>query len=187
MKVGVLALQGAFREHVNVLQQLNVETLEIRTEEQLAVVDSLIIPGGESTTIAKLATDFNLIEPLRTFCSTKPTWGTCAGLIFLSKNVGTKQITLSLLDVTVKRNAFGNQLNSFIQELQLPFLTNPQKSFSAAFIRAPLIEAVGAEVEILAKIADDRIVTARQNNILVTSFHPELTGDSRFHEYFLSF
>ena len=186
MKVGVLALQGAFKEHIRILNQIGVDTQEVRTKEQLVSVDRLIIPGGESTAIAKLANDFNLIQPLKDFCKVNPVWGTCAGLIFLAKDVGTTQTTLDLLDVKVKRNAFGNQLDSFIKDLTFPFLSNPNQPFSATFIRAPLIESVTPNVEVLAKFAEGQIIAVKQGSILATSFHPELSDDFRFHQYFLN-
>ena len=185
LKVGVLALQGAFREHTQVLSNLGHNFLEVRLPKDLDCLDALIIPGGESTTIARLAEEFQLIEPLKDFCSERKVWGTCAGLIFLAKNVGTKQTTLQLLDVTVKRNAFGRQSDSFVMDLNLPFISEPENAFPAVFIRAPLIREVGEGVSVLAELAPKRIIIARQKNIFVTAFHPELTGDYRLHQYFL--
>ncbi len=190
MRIGVLALQGDFIEHVQILKSLGVEAVEVRKPEQLTDLDGLIIPGGESTTFGKLAAEFGLIEPLRAFCASgKPVWGTCAGMIFLAKDVGRKQPVLGLMDVKVKRNAFGRQVDSFEQDLDVPAIAASEngqaRPFHAIFIRAPLLESVGKGVEVLAKLDDGTIVAARQGNLLATSFHPELTQDTRFHRYFL--
>ncbi|MDE3089029.1 MAG: pyridoxal 5'-phosphate synthase glutaminase subunit PdxT [Chloroflexota bacterium] len=190
MKIGVLALQGDFIEHVHILQSLGVEAVEVRKPQQLADLDGLIIPGGESTTFGKLAAEFGLIEPLRAFCASgKPVWGTCAGMIFLAKDVGRQQPIIGLMDVKVRRNAFGRQVDSFEQDLDVTALQSTEngqaRPFHAIFIRAPLLESVGKGVEVLAKLEDGTIVAARQGNLLATSFHPELTKDTRFHRYFL--
>ena len=190
MKIGVLALQGDFIEHVHILQTLGAQAVEVRKPEQLDDLDGLIIPGGESTTFGKLAAEFGLIEPLRAFCASgKPVWGTCAGMIFLAKDVGRKQPVLGLMDVKVKRNAFGRQVDSFEQDLDIPAISAAEngqaRPFHAIFIRAPMLESVGAGVQVLAKLDDGTIVAARQGNLLATSFHPELTQDTRFHRYFL--
>jgi 5'-phosphate synthase pdxT subunit len=193
MNVGVLALQGDFQEHRAILGQIGVESCEVRLPGQLAEVDALIIPGGESTTIGKLAQEFGLLDPLREFGRAHPVWGTCAGAIFLSRDAKRTQPLLGLMDITVERNAFGRQIASFEADLDVPVLANPVRPFPAVFIRAPLIERVGKGVEVLARIeADDRgaperIVAARQGHLLATSFHPEITSDPRFHEYFLGF
>jgi len=184
VKIGVLALQGAFIEHEKMLAALGAEPVEVRLPEHLDGLDGLIIPGGESTTIGKLANDFGLMEPLRQFAATRPTWGTCAGLIFLARDVGRTQPLLGLMDVTVERNAFGRQVDSFESDLQVPVLG--ERPFHAIFIRAPSIEKVGPGVEILARLADGRVVAARQGHLLATAFHPELTGDNRFHQMFLA-
>ncbi len=188
MKIGVLALQGAFIEHEQVLKRLGVDAVEVRLPQDLDGCDGVIIPGGESTTIGKLAVHYKLIEPLRNMArSGKALWGTCAGLIFMAKDVGRDQPLLHLMDVKVQRNAFGRQVDSFEADLDVPGI-NGARPFHAIFIRAPLIEAVGEGVEIIARAEkDDRdvIVAARQDNLLVTSFHPELSGDDRFHGYFL--
>ncbi len=186
LKVGVLALQGAFREHGKVITELGHQYKEVKLAKDLESIDALIIPGGESTTIARIAEEYQLIEPLKSFCSKEKVWGTCAGLIFLAKNVGTKQTTLGVLDVTVKRNAFGRQSDSFIKDLNLPFLTNPEIPFPAVFIRAPIIKEVGADIKVLAQLAPQKIIIAQKQNIFVTAFHPELTGDYRLHQFFLS-
>ncbi|MCS7249031.1 MAG: pyridoxal 5'-phosphate synthase glutaminase subunit PdxT [Anaerolineales bacterium] len=188
LRIGVLALQGDFAEHIAMLRQLGVEAVEVRLAEQLASLDGLIMPGGESTTFGKLATDFGLIEPLREFGRQKPIWGTCAGAIFLSKDAHRPQPLLGLMDITVERNAFGRQVASFEVDLDVPALkavSDEDLPFHAIFIRAPLIESVGEGVEVLARLEDGRIVAAQQGRLLATSFHPELTGDPRFHQYFL--
>ena len=189
MKIGVLAIQGDFAEHIVMLKELKVETAEVRLPEHLKNLDGLIIPGGESTTIGKLATDYALIEPLRQFGERHAIWGTCAGAIFLSKDARRTQPLLSLMDITVERNAFGRQVDSFEADLDIPEMkqsTGTTDPYHAIFIRAPIIESVYGEAKILAKVVDGRIVAAQQGHLLATSFHPELTRDSRFHEYFLS-
>lgn len=189
MKIGVLALQGDFAEHRVLLQQIGVEVAEVRLPEQLADLDGLIIPGGESTTIGKLAMAYKLMEPLRQFGRQKVIWGTCAGTILLSKDVHRRQPLLGLMDIAVERNAFGRQVASFEVDLDVPALrvVDPQGAlFHAVFIRAPLIESVAQDVQVLAKLADGRIVAAQQGRLLATSFHPELTLDDRFHRYFLT-
>ncbi|HEY61726.1 MAG TPA: pyridoxal 5'-phosphate synthase glutaminase subunit PdxT [Anaerolineae bacterium] len=189
MKIGVLALQGDFAEHIAILRSLGVETKEIRTAEQLNEIDGLIIPGGESTTIGKLANDFGLIQPLKDFGKKKPIWGTCAGAILLSKDAHNDQPLLSLMDIHITRNAFGRQVESFEIDLDIPSLKKidpSNKPYHAIFIRAPLIESVQSDAHPIAKLPDGRIVAAQQRNLLATSFHPELTPDDRFHRYFLS-
>lgn len=189
MRIGVLALQGDFAEHLKMLNQLGVETSEVRLPEQLDGLDGLIIPGGESTTIGKLANDYELVEPLREFGKKKAVWGTCAGAIFLSKDTQRQQPILKLMDIHVERNAFGRQVASFEVDLDVPVLAkvsaNPEP-FHAIFIRAPLIEDVYGDAEAIATLDDGRIVAAQQGHLLATSFHPELTGDDRFHRYFLA-
>ena len=187
MKFGVLALQGAFREHIQMLRGMDVDAIEVRLPEQLDQVEGLIIPGGESTTIGKIATQYGLIEPIRNMVAQgKPVWGTCAGMIVLAKDVGMRQPLVGVMDVTVKRNAFGRQVNSFETDLNIPEIKNgDQIPFHAIFIRAPLIDSVGEGVQVLAQLENGTIVAARQGNLLVTSFHPELTRDARFHEFFL--
>ncbi len=189
MKIGVLALQGDFAEHIAMLKQLNVETAEVRLPEHLKGLDGLIMPGGESTTIGKLAADFGLIEPLRQFGRRHAMWGTCAGAIFLSRDASRDQPLLGLMDIKVARNAFGRQVDSFEADLDVPELkraTNSKTPYHAIFIRAPIIASVEGEAKILAALPDKRIVAAQQGHLLATSFHPELTRDTRFHEYFLS-
>jgi pyridoxal 5'-phosphate synthase pdxT subunit len=189
MKIGVLALQGDFAEHIAMLKRLNVETSEVRLPEHLDGLDGLIIPGGESTTIGKLAVAYNLMEPLKMFGQRRAIWGTCAGAIFISKDIGRDQPLLGLMDIKVQRNAFGRQVDSFETDLDIPELkqtTGSDAPYHAVFIRAPIIESVGDDAKVLASVPDGRIVAAQQGHFLATSFHPELTDDTRFHEYFLS-
>lgn len=189
MKIGVLALQGDFAEHIVMLKRLGVETSEVRLAENLKGLDGLIIPGGESTTIGKLATDFGLMDPLREFGTSHAIWGTCAGAIFLSKDANRHQPLLGLMDITVARNAFGRQVDSFEADLDIHELkqaTDTSHPYHAVFIRAPIIESVSGDAKILSSLPNGRIVAAQEGHLLATSFHPELTGDSRFHEYFLS-
>lgn len=188
MKIGVLALQGSFHEHQAILQTLGVQVVQVRLPQELDGLDGLIIPGGESTTIGKLAVDFNLLQPLQQFGKEHAIWGTCAGSIFLSKDAHRQQPLLGLMDIQVERNAFGRQVDSFETDLEIQVLQSVSKEnplFHCVFIRAPLIEKVGTGVEVLAKLPDGRIVAARQGHFLATSFHPELTEDARFHQYFL--
>ncbi len=190
MKVGVLALQGDFAEHLAFLHRLGADGVEVRLPSHLDDIEALIIPGGESTTIGKLAHAFDLLDPLRIFGQTRPIWGTCAGAIFLSKDTLEDQHLLGLMDITVERNAFGRQADSFESEIPVSCLENPESPFPAIFIRAPLIARVGPEVDILARLPNNNddgiIIAAKQGHFLATSFHPELTGDDRFHRYFLS-
>src|SRR5574341_1366802 len=188
MKIGVLALQGDFIEHIALLRRLGVDAVEVRLPGQLEDLDGLIIPGGESTTIGKLADDFGMVEPLRQFGMEKAIWGTCAGAIFLSKDAYRKQPLLGLMDITVERNAFGRQVASVEVDLHVPALQDvdpDQRPYHAIFIRAPLIASVEGDAQALAHLEDGRIVAARQRHLLATSFHPELTEDDRFHRYFL--
>ncbi|MFA5316977.1 MAG: pyridoxal 5'-phosphate synthase glutaminase subunit PdxT [Dehalococcoidales bacterium] len=185
MIIGVLALQGAFQEHIKVLEQLGAQAVEVRLPEQLQSINGLIIPGGESTSILKLMKHYLLAEPLRELTrSGLPVLGTCAGLIVLAKYLSTNSCeTLGLMDMTVARNAFGRQVDSFETEINVPVLGEPP--FKAVFIRAPIIEKVSPQVEVLARLTNGTIVAARQGNLVVTAFHPELADDSRFHRYFL--
>ncbi len=188
MKIGVLALQGDFAEHQSVLSSLGADVVQVRLPAHLSGLSGLIIPGGESTTIGKLAEDYELIEPLRGFGRQHAIWGTCAGAILLSKVVGRKQPLLGLMDITIARNAFGRQVDSFEVDLNVPCLLEVDpvdRPYHTVFIRAPIIESVGKDVEILSRLEDGRIVAARQGKLLATSFHPELTGDDRFHRYFM--
>jgi 5'-phosphate synthase pdxT subunit len=189
MKIGVLAIQGDFAEHIVVLKRLGVETTEVRLPRHLDGLDGLIIPGGESTTIGKLSVDFGLLEPLRKFGKTHTIWGTCAGAIFLSKDARRSQPLLGLMDITVQRNAFGRQVDSFEADLDIAALHSASGSatpYHAVFIRAPIIETVFGDAKILSSLPDGRIIAAIHGKLLATSFHPELTQDPRFHEYFLS-
>lgn len=187
MKIGVLALQGAFREHIHMLQRLGVEAVEVRLPQELNRLDGLIIPGGESTTMGKLAAMYQLIEPLRRFADAKPLWGTCAGMILMAKEIGMDQPLLGVMDITVKRNAFGRQKDSFQEDLYIKVLENgDSRPFPGIFIRSPrLIETRDRAIEI-ARLADGTPVAAVENKLLATAFHPELTSDTRFHRYFLS-
>lgn len=187
MKIGVLALQGDFAEHGSMLRHIGVEAIEVRQAKQLGEIDGLIIPGGESTTIGKLAVDFGMMEPLREFGIQKAIWGTCAGAIFISRDARRKQPLLGLMDITVERNAFGRQVDSFEVDLNVPALLKvdpSDKPYHAIFIRAPLIEAVHGDAQSIGQLEDGRIVAAQQGRYLATSFHPELTDDDRFHRYF---
>ena len=189
MKIGVLALQGDFAEHITMLQRMCVEAFPVRLPGHLDELDGLIIPGGESTTIGKLAVAFDLIEPLRQFGKEKAVWGTCAGAIFLSMDARRHQPLLGLMDITVERNAFGRQVESFETDIMVPALQKIDASnqpYHAIFIRAPLIESVQGTAQSMATLPDGRIVAAQEGHWLATSFHPELTGDDRFHRYFLS-
>ncbi len=188
MKIGVLALQGDFKEHGAILTSLGVDAREVRLPADLDGLDGLIIPGGESTTIGKLAADFNLLQPLREFGNIHAIWGTCAGSIFISKDARRSQPLLQLMDITVERNAFGRQVDSFEIDLEIPCLKSVDERapiFHTIFIRAPLIESVSPPAQSLASLPDGRIVAAQQGKLLATSFHPELTEDTRFHRYFL--
>jgi 5'-phosphate synthase pdxT subunit len=189
MRIGVLALQGDFVEHQAMLQRVGVEASQVRLPAELDGLDGLIIPGGESTTIGKLAVTYGLIEPLRRFAADHAIWGTCAGAILLSSNAKRSQPLLGVMDLTIERNAFGRQVDSFEADLTVAVLSDPERPFHAVFIRAPLIEGAGKGVEVLARLPDGeagQMVAARQGKLLATSFHPELTDDDRFHRYFLS-
>ena len=189
MKIGVLALQGDFSEHISMIKRLGVEAFEVRLPKHLDDLDGLIIPGGESTTIGKLAVAYNLMEPLKQFGKSHAIWGTCAGAIFLSKDANSDQPLLGLMDIKVQRNAFGRQVDSFETDLEINELmkaTGTEHAYHAVFIRAPLIESVHGKAKILSALEDGRIVAAQEGHLLATSFHPELTSDTRFHEYFIS-
>lgn len=184
-KIGVLALQGAFAEHIASLQKLNAEALAIRSIQDLEGLDGLIIPGGESTTIGRLMMPYGFIETLRKLHQTDfPIFGTCAGMILLAKTIlDSDASTIGAVDIKIKRNAFGRQVNSFETSLSIPAFG--EVSFPAIFIRAPIIVDTGPEVKILANLPEGTPVVAQQGNSLVSAFHPELTSDLRFHAYFL--
>ena len=185
MKIGVLASQGAFAEHIAVLCQLGVEAVPVRLPKELKGLDGLIIPGGESTSIGRLILDYDLMSGIGDLAGDGlPVFGTCAGMILMAKkNSDSYPEPLGVLDMTVRRNAFGRQRESFETELLIPVLG--EKPFPGVFIRAPVIEPVNGEVEILARLADGTSVAARQGKLLASAFHPELTDDLRFHQYFL--
>ena len=194
VRIGVLALQGAFREHIAMLKRLNVEAVEVRLAQELDGLDGLIIPGGESTSMGLVAERWGLVEPLRRWVrGGKPTWGTCAGMILLAENAtGQKlggQALIGGLDVTVNRNYFGRQVDSFEADLDVPALGDTP--FHAVFIRAPAITAVAEGIETLSTVAslgdetESVIAAVRKGPILATAFHPELTDDSRWHRYFV--
>lgn len=180
--IGVLALQGDFAEHIAILRSLGVEAVEVRLPGQLEALDALIIPGGESTAITRLLDIYEMREPLKRLgAAGLPIWGTCAGAIVLAREAtDLDRPNLALMDITVRRNAFGRQVDSFEEDLRIAGLG--AAPFHAVFIRAPVIERVGRGVEVLATLRDGTIVAARAGRLLATSFHPELTGDARFHQ-----
>ena len=182
--IGVLALQGDFAEHAAVLERLGVDAVEVRLPDQLSQLDGLIIPGGESTTIARLMSEWGLLQPIRDRAHDgMPIWGTCAGAILLAERADDlDREGLRLMDITVQRNAFGRQVDSFEVDLDVPEIG--PAPFHAIFIRAPRIVSAGPKANVLAQLDDGTIVAAQQNKLLATSFHPELTGDTRFHEFF---
>lgn len=184
-RIGVLALQGDFAEHVAMLRRIGVEAVEVRLPEHLSRLDGLIIPGGESTTIARLMGDFGLLEPLRALTRNGfPAWGTCAGAILLAERApGLDRPNIGTMDIGVRRNAFGSQVDSFETDLRISKMG--EAPFHAVFIRAPIITDAGPAAEVLARLDDGTIVAAQQGNLLATSFHPELTEDERMHRYFV--
>lgn len=187
MQIGVLALQGAFVEHIKILTRLGVKAVEVRLPKELKGMDGLIIPGGESTTISKLAVMYDLLEPLKAYASDNPVWGTCAGMIFMAKEADLDQPLLNMVNIAVKRNAFGRQVDSFLTDLRVSVLNDGERRpFPAVFIRAPKIIAVKGKAKIIAELSDGTAVAAQEGKWLVTAFHPELTTDDRFHRYFLS-
>ncbi|MGQ9546020.1 MAG: pyridoxal 5'-phosphate synthase glutaminase subunit PdxT [Dehalococcoidia bacterium] len=184
--MGVLALQGTFIEHICVLRKLGVEALPIRLPHELDMLDGLIIPGGESTTMLRLMDSFDLIQSIREMARDGlPVWGTCAGMILLAKNVSNYEMqTLGLMDIKVRRNAFGSQVDSFEADLDIPLVG--EEPFHAVFIRAPIIEEAKPGVKILSRLPSGTIVAVRQDRLLACAFHPEFTNDLRFHSYFLN-
>jgi len=185
MRIGVLALQGDFREHRISLEKLGADVTEVRLPEHLEGLQGLIIPGGESTTIGKLMVAYGLLEPIRNFGQTHAIWGTCAGAILLAKEVGRDQPLIGLMDMEIKRNAFGRQIDSFEIEIAVPFLQSPEEPYHLTFIRGPIITRVWGEAQTTLSLPDGRAIAARQGKLFATSFHPELTNDLRFHQYFL--
>jgi 5'-phosphate synthase pdxT subunit len=186
MRIGVLAAQGAFLEHIASLQRLGVEAFPVRLPRDLAQIDGLIIPGGESTSISKLMLDYNLVAEVKNLAQNGlPVFGTCAGMILLAKDItdGNRVEPLRLMDIKVRRNAFGRQRESFEADLSIPALGD--KPFHAIFIRAPIIEQIDSGVKVLARLDDGTIVAVREGRLLASAFHPELTDDLRFHQYFL--
>lgn len=180
-RIGILALQGDFAEHKAALERAGAQAVEVRLPHQLEDLHGLIIPGGESTTLRKLADMYGLMQPLREFAQHHPTWGTCAGAIVLAREILGQEAHLGVMDIKVQRNAFGRQINSFVTTLSIG-----GDDYQAVFIRAPLIVSVGAGVDVLAQLDDGRIVAAQQGHLLATSFHPELTDDVGFHHRFLN-
>ena len=184
VRIGVLALQGDFAEHGHMLSRLDAEPVEVRQPSDMDGIDGLIIPGGESTTIGKLMVRYGFQEPIRGLANAgKPLWGTCAGLILMARDVGRRQPVLNLLDITVERNAFGRQTDSFETDLEIEGLSGGP--FPAVFIRAPVVRAVGPGVQVLSRLDDGTIVAVRRGRLFGTAFHPELTGDTRLHASFV--
>lgn len=186
MRIGVLALQGAFIEHIAKLRELGVRAHEVRLPRDMQGLDGLIIPGGESTTIGKLMMTYGLLDPVRRFAERHAVWGTCAGMILMAKEIGRDQPVLGLMDISVERNAFGRQINSFEELLKVDVLREgPGRPFPGIFIRAPRLVEARPPAHVIARLADGTAVAAREGNLLATSFHPELSADLRFHEYFI--
>lgn len=185
LEVGVLAIQGDFAEHIAILKGLGVKGREVRLPQQFEALDGLIIPGGESTTLSRLMSIYDLRLPIAKMTQQgKAVWGTCAGMIMLSHEITEEDpVPLQLMDIGVRRNAFGRQIDSFEQDLQVVVLGDPP--FHGVFIRAPAIVRVGQKVDVLASLVDGRPVAVQQVNLLATAFHPELTNDNRFHRHFL--
>ncbi|MCJ7605198.1 MAG: pyridoxal 5'-phosphate synthase glutaminase subunit PdxT [Dehalococcoidales bacterium] len=185
MKIGVLAAQGAFAEHIDTLRKLDTEAQPVRLPKDLQGVDGLIIPGGETTTISRLVRAYDLVPAiLNKVTGGMPVFGTCAGMILMARRIsGNNTPTLGLMDIKVRRNAFGRQVDSFETDLDIPAIG--EEPYPAVFIRAPFIEEYDKGVQVLAKLPDGTVVAVRQGNLLATAFHPELTEDLRFHRYFL--
>ncbi len=184
MRVGVLALQGSFAEHVSVLRNLGTQAIEVRLPGQLEGLAGLVIPGGESTTIGKLAASYGFLEPLRRFAGEKAVMGTCAGMVFMAADIGREQPILGVMDIAVARNAFGRQVDSFESAVRVSAFDNGEP-FPGIFIRAPKLLRVWGRAETIALLPDGTAVAARQGRLLATAFHPELAGDPRFHRLFL--
>ena len=186
MKIGVLALQGAFAEHIRMLRELGLDALEIRLPKEIQGLDGLIIPGGESTAIGKLMVSYGLMDPVRRFAQYHAVWGTCAGMILMAKYNGRNQAGLEMMDIIVERNAFGRQINSFEENLTVDGLRDGrQRPFPGIFIRAPRLVAARGSARVIAALTDGTAVAARQGRWLATAFHPELSNDLRFHQYFI--
>ena len=186
LNIGVLAVQGDFAEHIAILRKIGVDAREVRLPEQLEALDGLIIPGGESTTLSRLMSIYHLREPVAQMAAEgHPVWGTCAGMIMLANEITEQDpVPLGLMDIGVQRNAFGRQVDSFEQELEIaPLAPEP---YHCIFIRAPVVIRVGSTVDVLAGLDDGRPVAVQQGNLLATAFHPELTRDTRVHQYFVS-
>ena len=186
MKIGVLAVQGDFVEHRAVLERLGVDAVEVRLPDDLEGVDGLIMPGGESTTFSRMMDLYSLKGPIKKMASENiPIWGTCAGMIMMARELTEdKPIPMGLMDIQVVRNAFGRQTESFEQDLDVPSLG--EEAFRGIFIRAPVISSVGEDVDVLTRLGDGRPVAVQERHLLATAFHPELSEDARFHQYFLS-
>ena len=184
MRIGVFALQGDVREHIRTLSSMGIDHLEVRNALDLSKVDGLILPGGESTTMSKLIDIFGLSKSLNDFISSgKPVFGTCAGMIMLANEVldsASGQSSLGAMDISVRRNAFGSQIDSFESEIEFN-----GRAVKVAFIRAPIVERVGPGVQVLSQLPNQAVVAVRSGNLLATAFHPELTGDNSVHEYFV--
>ncbi len=185
MIIGVLALQGDFREHRAALKKLGIESHEVKANDDLPGLDGLIIPGGESTTMGKLMVDYGMIEPLQKFAKTHAVWGTCAGAILLSKDTGRPQPLLALMDCDTTRNAFGRQVDSFEIEIPVPFLEPAKPDYHLTFIRGPIFSRIRGKAQALLQLPDGKVVAVLDGHLLATSFHPELTNDLRFHRYFV--
>jgi 5'-phosphate synthase pdxT subunit len=186
MRIGVLALQGAFIEHIQRLGRLGHHTCEVRLSADLRDLEGLIIPGGESTTIGKLITAYGLMDPIRSFAQGHAVWGTCAGMILMAKDIGRDQPLLGLMDIVVERNAFGRQIDSFEEELMVEDLRDGgRRPFPAVFIRGPRLIQARGQARVIARLKDGTAVAAVEGRWLATSFHPELSEDLRFHEYFI--
>ena len=183
MRIGVLSLQGAYLKHMEILDSINIKSVPVRYKNDLEKIDALIIPGGESTALSKLIDSESLYEHLKQFIDNKPVYGTCAGLILLSKSINENKIVKSFkkLDITITRNGWGRQVHSFTKEININIFND---YFKGVFIRAPKISNLNSEVEILSSIGKSPVMV-KQNKILATTFHPELSGDSRIHEYFV--
>jgi 5'-phosphate synthase pdxT subunit len=186
MKIGVLALQGAFVEHIRMLRELGLEAQEVRLPHEILGLNGLIIPGGESTAIGKLMASYGLLDPVRRFAKDHAVWGTCAGMILMAKGTGRNQVGLGIMDIIVERNAFGRQIDSFEEKLTVDVLRDGrQRLFPGIFIRAPRLVAAHGSAQVIASLMDGTAVAARQDKWLATAFHPELSDDLRFHQYFV--